>query len=81
MMTEAPIEIGGMRVMRWSHIDHRHRPTGGCRHVVSGVVMGTPAGVAICQDGSSFYLFYCDASWNPLTCGLPCSRIPNSQGT
>jgi hypothetical protein len=68
-MRPAPGVIDGARVVRWSHIDARHRVTGTCRHIVAGRLIGPPFGVAICQhrDEPSFYLFYCDAQWSPIT--------------
>jgi hypothetical protein len=65
-----PLEfVGGARVVRWSFIDERHRPTGSCTHIVAGELQGPAAGVAICQyeDEEAFYLFGCDAEWNSVT--------------
>jgi hypothetical protein len=65
----APRMIGGARVLHFTLIDERHRPTGGCRHTVVGVGQGPAAGLAICQyEGEEgFFLFGCDAEWNSLT--------------
>jgi hypothetical protein len=61
--------VGGAQVLRWSAIDERHRPSGGCRHIVAGVPQGPAIGLAICRyDGeSSFYLFGCDVEWAVVT--------------
>jgi hypothetical protein len=61
--------VGGAKVVRWSVIDGRHRPTGGCRQIVAGVLQGAAAGLAICQYAgeSNFFLFGCDPEWDPLT--------------
>jgi hypothetical protein len=60
--------IDGAKVIFFTPIDGRHRPTGACRHVV-GVLQGPAAGLAICQyEGKeSYYLFGCDADWNSVT--------------
>lgn len=64
----APLEISGLSVVCFSLIDARHHPTGATVHHVGGKELSTPAGVAICQETeTSFYLFYCDVDWNPLT--------------
>jgi len=68
MIYPAPKFIGGEEVVAYSPIDHRHRPTGNCRHTVAGVVQGPAAGLAICKAGpSSFYLFGCDEKWSVIT--------------
>jgi len=68
-MSPALEEINGAKVVFYSSIDQRHRPTGACKHTVRGIVQPRFDGLAICQyDGeSAFYLFYCDASWNSIT--------------
>ena len=48
-MPPAPKTVGGCVVVAYTAIDARHRPTGGCRHVVAGVVQGPAAGLAICE--------------------------------
>lgn len=69
MMPEAPEVIGGARVVLYSPIDQRHRPTGGCPHTVAEVLQGPAAGLAICRyDGEDVcYLFGCDGGWNAVT--------------
>jgi len=64
-----PALVGGARVVRWTVIDARHRPTGATRHIVAGVLQGPAAGLAICQyDGeNAYYLFGCDDGWNSIT--------------
>jgi hypothetical protein len=68
-MPPPPDLIGGTRVVRWSVIDGRHRPSGDCEHAVSAVLQGPAAGLAIGQpDGEdAYYLFGCDAEWNSVT--------------
>jgi hypothetical protein len=64
-----PAEISGMRVVCFTPIDRRHRHTGACRQIVAGEVQGPAEGLIICRDdqGKAFYLFGCDANWNPVT--------------
>ena len=68
-MRPAPRVIGGATVVCYTPIDGRHRPTGGCRHVVAGAPVGPLAGLAICRyaDGDGFYLFGCDVAWRVMT--------------
>ena len=68
-MEHPPQLVGGARVVRWSAIDRRHRPTGNCRQIVAGELQGPAVGLAICQyDGEdAYYLFGCDAVWNTVT--------------
>lgn len=68
-MKQPPVLIGGARVIRWSPIDAQHRPTGNCKHIVSGGLQCPAAGLAICQyEGEdAYYLFGCDAEWNTIT--------------
>jgi hypothetical protein len=69
MMKPAPRVIGNAKVLYYSPIDHRHRPTGGCKQMVAGVLQGAAAGLAICQyEGEDeFYLFGCDSEWKENT--------------
>ena len=68
-MKQPPEQLGGAKVVRWSAIDGRHRPTGSCRQIVAGVLRGPAAGLAICQyEGeTAYYLFGCDPEWNTVT--------------
>jgi len=68
-MNRPPNVLAGARVVRWSAIDGRHRPTGACDQVVAGERQGPAAGLAIVQpDGEeAFYLLGCDAEWNSVT--------------
>lgn len=68
-MMEPPERIGGARLVRWSVIDPRNRPTGKCRQIVGGKLQGPAAGLAICQynDEEAYYLFGCDAEWKTVT--------------
>lgn len=64
----APKQIGGFSVVSFTLLDERHRPSGSTRHCVAGDAMSTPAALAICRESdSSFYLFYCDDRWEPVT--------------
>ena len=69
MMAQALSVVGGARVVLYSPIDNRHRPTGGCKQIVAGVLQGPAAGLAICQyEGEdAYYLFGCDDRWNSVT--------------
>ncbi len=68
-MGPAPEQIDGAKVLLYTPIDVRHRPTGNCRQVVAGVLRGPAAGLAICRyDGEEgFYLFGCDEGWSSVT--------------
>jgi hypothetical protein len=65
----APRQLGDASVLCFTPIDHRHRHTGACRQLVAGVLQGAAAGLAICHFPGQvgFYLFGCDAEWNPVT--------------
>ena len=64
-----PSEIDGATVLFFTAIDDRHRPTGKCRHFVSGQLQGPAAGLAICRydEQGGAYLFYCDEDWQTIT--------------
>jgi hypothetical protein len=68
-MHPCPSHIAGGRVVCYTPIDSRHRHTGNTRQIVNGQVLGTAAGLAICQhaDDEGFYLYGCDQHWNPLS--------------
>lgn len=68
-MDRPPESIDGARLVRWTVIDERHRPTGNCAQIVDGVLQGPAAGLAICQyeGDSAYYLFGCDFEWNSAT--------------
>jgi len=67
-MKPAPTIVGGATVIAYSPIDHRHRPTGGCRQIVAGALQGPAAGLTICTyDGKAFYLFGCESDWQTKT--------------
>src|SRR5665213_1928917 len=67
-MKPPPEELNDAKICLYSVIDHRHKPTGGCKHTVGGEVMGTASALAICQyaDQNDYYLFYCDEDWQVL---------------
>ena len=67
-MRTPPEILHGGRVVRWTAIDHRHRPTGYCRHFVAGEFQGPAGALAISQaDDGVFYLCYCDSDWGAIT--------------
>jgi len=68
-VNDAPKEIEGAAVILFTTIDSRHVPTGGCRHVVRGVLEGPASGLAICRypGDVGYYLFGCDSDWNSVT--------------
>jgi hypothetical protein len=63
------IAFGNARLLRWSAIDDRHRPTGGCRQIVADEVQGPAAGLAVFGDDETggFFLVGCDRQWNTVT--------------
>ena len=68
-MSYPPKQIGGANVILFTTIDERHRPTGGCRQIVAGVLQGPADRLAICryEGDENVYLFGCDAEWNSVT--------------
>ncbi len=68
-MDDAPMLIAGAKVLMYTPIDHRHRPTNSCNHTVAGVIQTSFAGLAICryENEVGFYLLYCDRKWNAIT--------------
>lgn len=68
-MGTPPQQIGGAKVICFTTIDKRHRPTGHCKQVVAGVLQGPAAGLVVCQyageDG--YYLIGCDDAWQGIT--------------
>jgi hypothetical protein len=68
-MNPAPTIVGGAAVALYSPIDQRHRPTGGTRQIVAGVLQGPATGLAIGQPEvkDHFYLFGCDENWQVKT--------------
>lgn len=68
-MDPVPREIDGTRVICFTPIDERHRPTGNCKQTVGGIVQGPAVGLAICRylDEDCCYLFSCNAAWESVT--------------
>src|SRR6185312_8227040 len=68
-MIPAPRIIGGYKVVVYSTIDSRLRPSGCCKHTVAGVVQGPAKGLAICEPkpDEGAFLFGCDGHWNVQT--------------
>lgn len=64
---EPPGTVGGLRVVFYSVLDHRQRPTGACSHVVAGEPQVPFGGLAICHSEGGYVLFYCDQAWNTVT--------------
>lgn len=66
-MKQPPTVIDRARVVAWTPVDERHRPTGSTRHYRDGLSQPVPAGLAIATyDDKEFYLFYCDEDWTTL---------------
>jgi hypothetical protein len=53
----------------WAIVTDAVRPTGETIHRVGGNVIDPASALAICQypREQGFYLFYCDADWQPVT--------------
>jgi hypothetical protein len=51
----------------YTPIDWRHEHTDACRHWVGGELAQPAAGLVVCRDDGGYYLFGCDASWEPVT--------------
>ncbi|MGD1915912.1 MAG: hypothetical protein ACFCBV_06980 [Phycisphaerales bacterium] len=68
-MDHPPDFIGGLRVVRWTLIDERHRPTKDCVYNVDGRDWGPAHGLAICEEEGAvaYYLFGCDEQWDCVT--------------
>lgn len=68
-MISPPTQLNNAKVIVFTPIDSRHKPTGGCKHTVAGELLGAAAGLAICryESDGGFYLFYCDDQWGVLT--------------
>jgi hypothetical protein len=68
-MKPIPERVDGAKVICFTLIDSRHRPTGNCKQIVNGLMLDSADGLAICQyEGeTSFYLFGCDCDWNILS--------------
>jgi hypothetical protein len=64
---DPPKQLGAAHVVTFTMIDSSHRRTGKTRHLIGGRQLGSAAGLAIARyDGErGFYLFHCDAYWNP----------------
>ena len=65
----APEKLGGTKVLLYTAIDDRQRPTGAVQHIVGGVLQSSFQGLAICpnEGEEGFFLFYCDEAWNTVT--------------
>jgi len=61
MNEEKPKFIGDAKVLLYSAVDGRHKPTGACEHEVSGEKMGKAKWAAICnhESDNGYYLFFC----------------------
>jgi hypothetical protein len=67
-MGPVPREVGGLPVLWFTRVDGRHRPTGACRHLSPGGLLGPAAGLLICGGrDSSVYLHSCDDNWVPFS--------------
>ena len=66
-MHPPPPTISRLPVVCFTPIDARHRPTGATKHWVGRQLLGGASGLAVCAGGGGYYLFYCDADWEPVT--------------
>lgn len=68
-MLKPPANLDEAKVLYYTSIDERHMPTGATQHWVADELLGSAAGLAICQynKDDAFYLFYCDRAWNVIT--------------
>ena len=66
-MQPPPATVGDLPVVCYTPVDGRHQPTGATKHWVGGARQGPASGLAVCAGGSGYYLFYCDARWEPVT--------------
>ena len=66
-MQPPPERIGDLPVVFYTPIDARHTPTSATRHWSGGELLGPAAGLAVCAADGGFYLFGCDADWEPVT--------------
>lgn len=67
LVSAVPLFLGGLPVVAYAMVDARHGSTGGAAGFMRGEPF-MPAALAICRDGEDgFYLFGCDAEWNPVT--------------
>jgi hypothetical protein len=68
-MGQAPRQIDGAKVLCFTPIDERHRPTDNCKQIVKGAVQRPASGLAICQyEGDDcYYLFGCGIAWDSVT--------------
>lgn len=64
-----PTEIDGARLVCWSAIDSRHRPTERSGQIVAGEVVRQAQGLAIGRRAGEevHHLFACDAGWKKLS--------------
>ena len=69
MMNIPPEELGEAKVLYYTSIDERHKPTRNTVHRVNDNILGPAARLAICQYDTEkgFYLFYCDDEWEVMT--------------
>jgi hypothetical protein len=68
-MNAPPSILNGARLLYYTTIDERHVSTEKTTHRVNNVVLAPAAALAVCQyeNDDSFYLFYCDENWEPMT--------------
>lgn len=66
-MAAVPLFVAGLPVVAWTTLDPPHCAAGGAESFARGEPF-VPAGLAICRaSNGGFYLFGCDAAWNPVT--------------
>lgn len=68
-MSPPPDHLTSARVLFYTPLDSRHRPTGAAHHAVHGHELGPVAGLALCQYEADphVYIFYCSPDWQVIT--------------
>jgi hypothetical protein len=64
-----PKQLGAAEVIAFASINSGHHRADKVRHLVGGRQLGSAAGLAIGHYAGErgYFLFYCDADWNPMT--------------
>ena len=68
LLNMPPKKLDGGDVLQFALIDAQTPSIGNTVHRVTGKLVGSIAGLAICRLGKNgYYLFYCDPDWNVIT--------------
>ena len=67
LQLEFPVELHGSAIVLYAKLDHRCRWTGNCQHYRDEQLLAPSSYLAICEQNGIFYLFGCDAAWEPLS--------------